>query len=263
MLPPIIDTHCHLTNERFASDRDAVIAAAWDTGVRRCITIGTGIADGRAARDLARRFPDRISCTVGLDPFSGHEAGDSFPDHLRQLDELLTEGGFCALGEIGLEYFHTLDAHAVQAERLEQQLELAVRHRLPVVIHVRDAHPDMIACLRRHPRNRGVIHSFSGGPDEARAYLDLGYHLGFNGMVTFKANEALRRAAAMVPNDRLLVETDSPYLAPVPMRGRRCDPAHVLHTLELVAQVRGQRIEDLAQWTTRTATLLFALPAPA
>jgi TatD DNase family protein len=257
---PVIDTHCHLTNERFADDREAVVAAAQAAGVTRMITIGTGIADGRAARELARRFPERVSCSVGLDPFSGHEAGAGFPQRLRELEDLLGEGGFCALGEIGLEYYHTLDDHAVQIERLELQLAMAVRHRLPVVIHVRDAHPDMLACLERHRDCRGVIHSFSGSADEARSYLDLGYHLSFNGMVTFKANEALRRAAAMVPNDRLIVETDSPYLAPVPMRGRRCEPAYVQHTLAFLAELRGQRIEDLAMWTTRTATLLFALP---
>ncbi|MBA3709366.1 MAG: TatD family hydrolase, partial [Planctomycetes bacterium] len=201
-----------------------------------------------------------LVCAAGLDPFTCHELGDGFPAALVELRALLTAGGFHGLGEIGLEYFHQLDPAEVQRGNFELQLELAVRHALPVVIHVRDAHADMLACLRRHPRSRGVIHSFTGSVDDVRAYLDLGYHISLNGMLTFKTSHELRQAAAAVPNDRLLVETDGPYLAPVPLRGRRCEPAFVLHTLALLAELRGQRAEDVAMWTTRNAERLFRLP---
>lgn len=260
MLPPVIDTHCHLTHPRFTSDLPAVLSRARSSGIARMITIGTGIADAYAAREIARAHPTAVHCSAGLDPFACHEAGDAFDQRFAELDALLASNDFCAVGEIGLEYHHPLGSHEVQIAQLERLLDLAVARDLPVIIHVRDAHPDMLACLRRHPRCRGVIHSFDGNADEARAYLDLGYHLSLNGMVTFKPKDYLRTAAALVPNDRLLVETDSPYLAPVPERGKRCEPALVLHTLRAIAELRGQREEDLAQWTTRTATKLFGLP---
>ena len=118
----------------------------------------------------------------------------------------------------------------------------------------------MLTILRRNPKNRGVIHSFTGTRDDARAFLDLGWHLSFNGMVTFKANDELRAAAKIVPADRLLVETDAPFLAPMPHRGKRCEPGQVVHSLELIAELRGERYEDVAAWTTRNATALFRLP---
>jgi TatD DNase family protein len=254
----LIDTHCHLTNARFDADRAQVIANAADANVVACIVIGTGIADAEAGIELARQYP-QLRLAAGLDPFSCHEAGAAFATELARLQALLERGDHCALGEIGLEYFHTLLPHDVQIAQFEELLALAERLDLPVVIHVRDAHEDMIATLRRHPKNRGVIHSYIGDADTARRYLDLGYHLSFNGTLTFKPNEFLRQAAAIVPNDRLLIETDSPYLAPVPLRGRRCEPAYVTQTLSLLAEVRGQRVEDLAAWTTRNAVSLFRL----
>ena len=261
MLPPVIDTHCHLTHQRFAGDLEAVLERVRAAGVARVITIGTSVADARLCQELAQRHPRLISCAAGLDPFAVHAAGADFAGELAALAALLRGGAFCALGEIGLEYHHKLSDHAVQIAAFEQQLDLAVELDLPIVIHSRDAHPDMRAVLARHPRNRGVIHSFTGTVADARGFLDLGWHLSFNGMVTFKANDELRAAAAMVPADRLLVETDSPYLAPMPRRGQRCEPSWVLDTLQLIAEVRGERAEDVAAWTTRNAGLLFRLPA--
>ena len=133
---------------------------------------------------------------------------------------------------------------------------------LPVVIHVRDAHADALATLARHRENRGVIHSFSGDAQTARAYLDLGWHLSFNGMLTYKGNDALRAAAQIVPADRLLVETDAPYLPPVPHRGRRCVPSMTAATCALLADLRGERDDDLRAWTTRNACALFGWELP-
>jgi TatD DNase family protein len=260
MLPALIDTHCHLTNQKFAHDVDAVIAAAQQAGVTHLMTIGTGIVDAKACRDLAARYPQLISCAAGLDPFSCHEAGEDFATALADLDDLLATGVYRALGEIGLEYFHTLAPHALQQQHFEAQLDLAVRHDLPVVIHSRDAHPDVLTILRRNQKNRGIIHSFTGTVADAHAFLELGWHLSFNGMVTFKANSELREAAAIVPNDRLLIETDAPYLAPIPHRGQRCEPSFIQHTVRVIAEHRGQRVEDIAAWTTRNARHLLALP---
>jgi TatD DNase family protein len=263
MLPPLIDTHCHLSHERFDADRDAIIAGARAAGVERMITIGTGTADARRCLEIAAGHPGAVWCAAGIDPHSVHAAGSRFADELSELGTLLRGGAFIALGEIGLEYFHRLDDKPRQIACLEAQLALAAELTLPVVIHSRDAHADMLEVLARHPACRGVIHSFTGTAAEARAFLSLGWHLGFNGMVTFKGNDALRSALAATPNDRLLIETDSPYLAPVPLRGKRCEPSMVVHTLALIAEVRGQRSEDLAAWSTRNAEALFRLPAGA
>jgi TatD DNase family protein len=255
----MIDTHCHLTNARFADDVDDVLMRAHAAGVETCVTIGTGIEDATRARDLAARHAGTVYATAGLDPFSSHAAGASFDPALAALDELLAGGGFVAVGEIGLDYHYDLDPRPVQAERLERQLELADRRGLPVVIHVRDAHADMAAVLARHPRVGGVIHSFTGGPDAARRYLDLGWSLAFNGVLTFKNAAEIREAARRAPLDRVLIETDSPFLAPVPVRGGRCEPAYVAHILSALAEIRSEDAAALEAATTANARTVFGI----
>lgn len=232
-------------------------ARAWEAGLVGCMTIGTGVADARAARDLTRADPRRLRCAAGIDPFSAHAAGDGFADELAGLRALLAEGGFAAVGEIGLDYHHDVGVPGVQAARLHVQLALAAELDLPVVLHVRDAHADLAGILREHPRCRGVVHSFTGTPADAEAYLDLGWHLAFNGILTYRRDGSLREAARLCPADRLLVETDSPYLAPVPHRGRRCEPALVAHTLMHLAGLREADAASLAEITTGNAVTLF------
>lgn len=255
----MIDTHCHLTHPRFDVDRDAVIASARSGGLWHCITIGTGVEDARRARDLARTQPGFLSASAGLDPFSSHAAGDQFESALEEMRSLHEEGGFVAWGEIGLDYHYDLDPRPVQAERLERQLDHAAALDRAVVIHVREAHDDMVAILRRHARNRGVIHSFAGGPDEARNYLDLGWMLSFNGVLTFRNAESAREAARYAPRASLLVETDAPYLAPVPKRGLRCEPAWVGMNLDALAVIRGETSSNLRDATAQNARSLFGL----
>jgi TatD DNase family protein len=255
----VVDTHCHLTHAKFRDDVDAVIARAREAGLERCVTIGTGVEDAARALDLARRQRGFLACTAGLDPFSAHAAGNAFDDHLARLAELLRSGEFAAVGEVGLDYHYDLDPRPVQAERLRRQLELARELDLPVVIHVREAHDDLAALLREHAGNRGVIHSFTAGPREAEPYLELGWHLAFNGVVTFRNAEAVREAARLCPADRLLFETDAPYLAPAPHRGARCEPAHVAATLRRVAELRGENAEALARASSANARALFRL----
>ena len=255
----MIDTHCHLTHTKFAGDADDAIARALAAGVTACVTIGTGVEDGIRARELALRHAGVVFATVGLDPFSSHAAGAAFDSAYEALVALLEEGGFVAVGEIGLDYHYDLDPRKVQAERFERQLNLAARLDLPVVIHVRDAHDDMAALLKSHSRNVGVIHSFTGGPEDAERYLAIGWHLAFNGVVTFKNADEIRAAARLVPLDRILVETDSPYLAPNPKRGARCEPAFVVHTLQALAAVRGEDASVLEAATTSNAWHLFRI----
>jgi len=255
----MIDTHCHLTHAKFAEDADASVARAAAAGVTACITIGTGVEDAGRALTLTRRHAGVVFATAGLDPFSSHAAADSFDDAFDALAALLAGGGFVGLGEIGLDYHYDLDPRPLQAERFERQLDLALRLALPVVIHVREAHDDMTAILKSHSRNTGVIHSFTGSPAEAAGYLAIGWHLAFNGVVTFKNAEELREVARVVPSDRILVETDSPYLTPEPKRGIRCEPAFVAHTLAAVASMRGEDVSDLEAATTANALALFGL----
>jgi TatD DNase family protein len=236
-----------------------VIARARAAGLDWMITIGTGCDDGTAALALRAEHPDCLAATVGLDPFSSHEAGAAFDDELARLADLLAGGGFVGLGEIGLDYHYDLDPRPLQQARFAQQLDLAVARDLPVVIHIRDAFDDALAVLGEHPRARGVIHSFSAGPELAERCLALGWHLGFNGMATFSNAKDVTAAACACPADRILFETDAPYLAPQPHRGRRCEPAHVVDTLGLIADARGERRDDLAAWSSRNARALFAL----
>jgi TatD DNase family protein len=255
----MIDTHCHLTHARFAGDADDAIDRALVAGVTACVTIGTGVDDAVRARALASRHVGVVFATAGLDPFSSHAAGAAFDDACVALSELLGAGGFVAVGEIGLDYHYDLDSRSVQAERFERQLDLAAELDLPVVIHVREAHDDMVATLAAHSRNRGVIHSFTGDPAAAARYLELGWMLAFNGVVTFKNADDVRAAVRLVPIDRILVETDSPYLAPHPKRGVRCEPAFVAHTLLALAGTRGEDVSVLEAATTANARRLFRL----
>jgi TatD DNase family protein len=255
----MIDTHCHLTHPRLAADADAVVDRARNSGLRACVTIGTGARDARRGADLARRHSGFVFRAAGIDPFTAHSLGDRFNEELEALRSEYQDPSCVALGEVGLDYHYDLDPPAVQVGKLEAQLELALELDLPVVIHVREAHDDMASVLGAHPRNHGVIHSFTAGPREAEAYLDLGWYLAFNGVLTFKNADDVREAARLAPERRLLVETDSPYLAPVPLRGKRCEPAHVVHTLARLAAIRGVDADEIAGLTTRNATRLFRL----
>lgn len=255
----MFDTHCHLTHARILPDLDGVVARARAAGLDAVMTIGTGVEDARRCLEVSTRFPGFVFSAAGIDPFTSHRVGDGFDGELAALRELLAGGSFRALGEVGLDYHYDLDSRPVQADRLERQLELALEFELPVVIHVREAHDDMMGILSRHARSRGVIHSFTAGPAEAERYLSLGWYLAFNGVVTYPNAAEVREAARIVPADRLLLETDSPYLAPVPLRGKRCEPAYVEHAARRLAEVRGSTFDELCSQTTANARALLRL----
>jgi TatD DNase family protein len=261
----MLDSHCHLTNARFDADRPAVLERMIAAGVTACVSVGTGPADAANALALTRAHPGIVHASAGLDPFSSHEAGDAFPQRLAELAALLRGGGFAALGEIGIECHHQVDSLPQQRARVAAQLALAAELDLPVILHARsgphggDAHAELRALVAAVPGLSGVLHSFDGDAAQARGWLDLGLHLGINGMATFKANDRLREAIRTIPADRLLVETDAPYLAPVPHRGRRCEPGHAADTLAFLADLRGERREDLDAWAERNARSLFRI----
>lgn len=247
----LVDSHCHLDDRQFDPDREEVIRRALEAGVGCMLAIGTGEGppDLEAAIRLAEAFP-QVWATVGVHP---HDARKATPDTWRRMRELLSHPKVVAVGEIGLDYYYDNSPRQTQRAVFLTQLELAAEARKPVIIHTREAWEDTLSLLRTHwaPSGLGgVFHCFSGGPAEARQALELGFCLGFGGILTFPKAEAVRDAARAVPSDRILLETDAPYLAPVPHRGKRNEPAFVLETARTVAAVRGEPLEILAAATT-------------
>jgi len=257
----LVDSHCHLDDKQFDTDREQVIERARAAGVERMMAIGTGDGppDREAALRLARQYPF-IYATVGVHP---HDASKATPETFAALASLAAEEKVLAVGEIGLDYHYDFSPRDVQAAVFVEQLKLAGRVGKPIVIHTREAWDDTLRILRDHWSGGGIMHCFSGGPAEARQALDLGFHLSFGGVLTFPKAEILREAARVTPDDRLLVETDAPYMAPVPKRGKRNEPAFMVETVRRLAEVRGAAPEHIAELTTANfEKLLFARPTP-
>lgn len=256
----LVDSHCHLDDERFDADRDQVVQRAVDAGIGSILTIGTG--HGPPDLEAAIRLAERYSCvyaTVGVHP---HDAAKATAESPRRVAELLRHPWVVALGEIGLDYHYDFAPRDTQRGLFVEQLRIARNARRPIVIHTREAWDDTLALLEEHWKPAGlggIMHCFSGGPQQARQCLDLGFHLSFGGIVTFPKATEVQEAARLVPLDRLLVETDSPYLAPVPHRGKRNEPAFIVHIARHLATLRGQSFEDLAAATTCNFNNLLAL----
>jgi TatD DNase family protein len=254
----LVDSHCHLDDEKFAADLDAVIARALAAGVERMMAIGTG--DGPPNLEVAIRLAEAHDCfyaTVGVHP---HDAAKATPDTFTRLRALLSHPKVRAIGEIGLDYHYDFSPREVQREVFAEQLRLAADAGKPIVIHTREAWEDTLGLIREHPLQRGgIMHCFTGGPEEARQALDLGFHLSFGGVLTFPKAENVREAARVTPVDRLLVETDAPYLAPAPHRGKRNEPAFLVETVRRLAAVRGVDEQEIALATTRNFERLCLL----
>jgi TatD DNase family protein len=255
----LMDTHAHVQTRQFDKDRDAVIQAAFDAGVKRILVPGVEVETSQSAVELSSRYPGRIFAAVGIHP---HDANACTPVALTILRGLAKEPGVIAIGETGLDYFRNLSPHEIQQTSLIAQLDLAREVDLPIVLHNRDSHADMIELLKAHGAGiRGVFHCFIGDQSMARDALDLGFYLSFAGPLTYPANETLRAVAAWAPEDRILVETDSPYLTPPPQRGKRNEPKQVALVARLLAETRKVPFERIAAATTQNATTLFRLPS--
>jgi len=254
-----IDTHAHLDNEKFQGDLPAVLERAGAAGVRHIITFATTAADSAACIKLAAQFPT-LFATVGIQP---NNVGQAAPGDWDEVARLVSRERVVAVGETGLDRHWQDTPFPQQEEYFGRHLELARKHDLPVVIHCREAEADVVRMLRedydRHGPVRGVMHSFTGDFQTAEACLALGLYISFAGMITYKNAQALREVAGRIPRDRLLVETDSPYLAPVPMRGKRNEPAFVLHTAGCLATLHGMDAAAMAVQTTRNAQDLFKI----
>jgi TatD DNase family protein len=253
----LVDSHCHLDDERFGDDLEAVITRAHEAGVTRMVSIGTG--DGPPDLEAAIRIADRhasVYATAGVHP---HDAAKCTDTTLAALESLLGHPKVLALGEIGLDYHYDNSPRDTQRARFVEQLGLAARAAKPIVIHTREAWDDTFALLEQHwdRTHGGVMHCFSGGPAEATRCLEMGFHLSFAGIVTYPKATAIHEAARLTPLDRLLVETDAPYLAPVPHRGKRNEPAFAVEAARRVAALQGRSWEEVAAATTANWERLF------
>jgi TatD DNase family protein len=255
----VIDTHAHLDDDRFAADRPAVVARAAAAGLERVVTIGTDAATSTRNVELASQFP-LLRAAVGLQPNHVAEAQPGDWDAIR---ELVRHPTCVAVGETGLDRYWDRAPFPLQEDYFARHLALARETGKPVVIHCREAEADVVRMLRAEVDARGpvagVMHSFTGDATTARSCLEMGLYISFAGMVTYKNAEDLRQVAATVPLDRVLVETDSPYLAPVPVRGKRNEPAYVVHTADCLARVLGVARDVIDEHTTRNARTLFSV----
>lgn len=278
----LIDSHAHLDSERYADDRAAVLRRAWEAGVGTVLAIGIGEqAEGmHRALDICRQFNalpasgagiPRLYASAGIYPHNTHEAVDAVLD---KLDSLLAEPEVIACGEIGLDYYHEGAPHPVQREGLIRQLEIAAARKRPILIHCRPkddvvegtpgAWDDLFEILEEHWRPTGlggIMHCFGGGWEQARRSLDLGFLISFAGNITYPKAQPLRDVAALIPLDSLLVETDAPWLAPAPQRGKRNEPAWVARAAATLAELKGAEAQEIAAATTKNFLRLFRLRA--
>lgn len=251
----LVDTHAHLDDRDYAADREAVIARASAESIG-IVTVGVHVRSSEEAVRLAARH-STVWAAVGVHP---HDAKRLDAAGLARLEVLAGEGRVVAIGEIGLDYYRDLSPRDVQRRALREQFALARRLSLPVVLHNREATADLLAILDEAPLPKGgVVHSFLGDRDLAEAFLERGFHLGIGGPVTFGKNAIQSEAVAAIPLERILLETDCPYLTPVPHRGKRNEPLYVRHVAEAVGRIKGVSVEKVARQTTENARALFRL----
>ena len=254
----LIDSHAHLTDAAFAPDLEAVLERAALAGVDRIVTVSETLDDAEAVQALADRY-EMLAPTAGVHP---HRADSWSDETAARLASLAASGRFCAVGETGLDYHYTFSTRDNQRRAFREQIRLARASRLPIIVHARESYGDLIEMLGAEPPlpAGGVVHCFSGTADDARRLVSMGFHIGIGGVATFRKADALRQIVAdAVPADRLLLETDAPYLAPEPMRGKRNEPAFVARVAEAVARIKSADAGAMAAQTRRNAMALFGL----
>jgi TatD DNase family protein len=256
----LTDSHCHLADPKLHGDTDAILDRARAAGLRTMVSVGAigSIECDRETVAIAERNPD-VYAAIGVHP---HDAKDCDDDRIAQLRDLAQSSRVVAIGESGLDFHYMHSPVAAQEAALRRHLELAAEVGRPIVIHCRDAEERVVAIVREvgMPPRGGVIHCFTGNAAAAREFLALGFHISFSGIVTFKSAATLREAAPIVPADRLLAETDAPFLAPEPYRGKRNEPAFVARTFEVLAQLRNVDCDSMADQIATNAARVFQLP---
>ncbi len=249
----MIDTHAHLNDEDFKDDVDAVIARAKENGITAVIVPGSDIATSRRAIGLAERY-GMVYPALGIHP------QDAEGENLDALYDMISEHRPVAIGEIGLDYYYDSCPKEIQKAAFRKQIRMAKRFDLPIIVHIRDAFDDAYAIMSEEGVEKGVVHCFSEGVGELEKVLALGLHVSFTGMITFKkVSSGLLEAVAAVPSDRYMIETDSPYLAPVPYRGRRNEPSYVAEVARKVSEVRQITVDEVSRETDENARRFFGL----
>ena len=251
------DSHCHVDEEAFDADREEVLSRMKANGVTRCAVIGSDMETSRRAAAFAAAH----SGVVAAGGFHPHEASRFRESDLDELREMYQKGRIRAIGEIGLDFYYDHSPRDVQREVCIRQMELAWELKAPVAYHIRDAHQEMLEIMKgmKARLTGGIIHCFSGSAEIAKEYLKLGYYISFAGPLTFKKAPRLQEAVKLVPKDRLLIETDSPYMAPEPVRGRRNEPANVRYVGLKMAELRGEKPEEVAAFTTENAMQVYGI----
>ncbi len=251
----LFDTHAHYDDEKFDADRDELLAKMKDAGVGLIVDPASDIASAKKARDIAHAY-DFVRFAAGVHP---HEAGAAEEGYLEEIRALAADPKCVAVGEIGLDYHYDFSPGDVQRRVYAGQLELARELDKPVIIHEREAVADNLDILKAHPGARGVVHCYSGSWETAKILLDMGFYLGFTGVVTFKNARRVLEVVEKMPADRMVIETDSPYMAPVPHRGERNSSLFVHLVAEKIAEIRGMSFEDAARITLENGKRLFSL----
>jgi TatD DNase family protein len=260
MRPPVADSHAHLLRRFYEGDVSSVLERARSSGLELVVNVGINLQDSLEAAELARSEPD-VTATAGVHP---HEASSLDEPTMERLEQLSRRDEVTAVGECGLDYHYDRSPRELQRQALRRQIDLARRVNKPLVLHNRESDADMLEILEQENAAQvgGVMHCFSTTPQVARRLLDMGFHLGFGGLLTFPQAELVRESFAVCPTDRLLLETDCPYLAPVPVRGRRNEPALVCRVLEKAAELRQMPTHELAAITTGNLRRLLKLARP-
>ena len=251
------DSHCHVDEEAFDEDREEVLSRMKANGITRCAVIGSDMETSRRAAAFAAAHSG-IVAAGGIHP---HEASRFREDDLDELREMYQDRRIRAIGEIGLDFFYDHSPRDLQREACIRQMELAWELKAPVAYHIRDAHQEMLEIMKsmKARLTGGIIHCFSGSAEIAKEYLKLGYFISFAGPLTFKKAPRLQEAVKLIPKDRLLIETDSPYMAPEPVRGRRNEPANVRYVGLKMAELRGEEPEEVAAFTTENAMRIYGI----
>ena len=253
----LIDSHAHLEMKEFNPDREEVIVRARQAGVSCIVTVGTNLALSRKALSLARQY-ENIYATIGVHP---HDVARADSKTFDDLCEIARDPKVVAYGEIGLDFFRNISPREKQIEMFNRQLELAVQLKLPVIIHDRDAHEQTLRMVKASGVRRGVFHCFSGDYSMARQCIDLGFYISIPGVVTFNNAKTIQDVAQRVPLSSLLLETDAPYLTPIPHRGKRNEPSFIINTAKKVAEIKGLPWEEVADVTARNTMNLFGIEA--
>ncbi len=252
----LIDSHAHLQFSQFERDWQAVVQRAAQAGVSGIVVVGTDLTSSRSALGLAEQ--NGLYATVGFHP---HAAAKFTRETLNDLEQLAAAAGVVAIGEIGLDYFRNIAPRHRQMEAFEQQLLLAAKLQLPVVVHDRDAHDDIAKILGEHAENLSgaVLHCYSGGIELAQFYLDLGFCFSVSGQITYRRSEALRATVATIPIEHILLETDAPYLTPQPVRGKRNEPCFLAHTARQLAELKGMEYDEVCRITSSNTARVFSI----